>query len=60
MRTMSEDPFQKLVHLDLKGAPPRIEYLRQLLPFIKQLGATGILIGEDMESGDVALWFKTR
>jgi len=44
MKKMAADAFQKLVHLDLKGAPPRIEYLRQLLPFLKQLGATGILV----------------
>lgn len=43
-KTMSDDPFQKLVHLDLKGAPPRIEYLQELLPFLKHLGATGLLL----------------
>jgi len=44
MKTMSSDPFQKLVHMDLKGAPPRIEYFQQLLPFLKRLGATGLLL----------------
>jgi len=42
--TMSGDAFQKLVHLDLKGAPPRIEYLQELLPFLKQIGTTGLLV----------------
>ena len=44
---MSGDAFQKLVHLDLKGAPPRIEFLQQLLPFLKQIGTTGLLVGEE-------------
>lgn len=48
-KMMAGDPFQKLVHLDLKGAAPRMEYMQQLLPYIKQLGATGILVEyEDM------------
>lgn len=39
----------KIVHLDLKGAPPKIGYYKYLLPLIKSLGATGILIEyEDM------------
>ncbi|XP_058808001.1 hexosaminidase D-like isoform X2 [Phymastichus coffea] len=39
----------KMVHLDLKGAPPVINYYRYLFPVIKKLGATGILIEyEDM------------
>ena len=53
---MSDDPFQKLVHLDLKGAPPRIEYLQELLPFLKHLGATGLLLGETQI---LALWLAT-
>lgn len=39
----------KIVHLDLKGAPPVISYYRYLFPVIKKLGATGILLEyEDM------------
>ncbi|XP_015604191.1 hexosaminidase D [Cephus cinctus] len=39
----------KIVHLDLKGAPPVIGYYKHLLPLLKKLGATGILIEyEDM------------
>ena len=33
-----------IVHLDLKGSPPTLSYLRQFLPFVKTLGATGLLI----------------
>lgn len=46
------DTFNKMiriVHLDLKGSPPNMEYLKKLLPFLKTLGATGLLIEyEDM------------
>ncbi|XP_049817212.1 hexosaminidase D isoform X2 [Aethina tumida] len=35
---------QRLVHLDLKGAPPKISYFEKLFPFIKEIGATGILL----------------
>ncbi|NXK06168.1 HEXDC Hexosaminidase, partial [Herpetotheres cachinnans] len=39
----------RLVHLDLKGAAPRVSYLEQLFPLLSQLGANGILIEyEDM------------
>ncbi len=48
-----EDPFtkdmQKLVHLDLKGAPPKVEYFARIFPLFSAWGATGILIEyEDM------------
>ncbi|NXJ38475.1 HEXDC Hexosaminidase, partial [Ciconia maguari] len=39
----------KLVHLDLKGAAPRVSYLEQVFPLLSQLGASGILVEyEDM------------
>uniref|UniRef100_A0A8B9P3A5 beta-N-acetylhexosaminidase n=1 Tax=Apteryx owenii TaxID=8824 RepID=A0A8B9P3A5_APTOW len=39
----------RLVHLDLKGAAPRVSYLEQLFPLLSQLGANGILVEyEDM------------
>ncbi|XP_046409312.1 hexosaminidase D [Neodiprion pinetum] len=39
----------KIVHLDLKGAPPTVKYYRYLFPLLHRLGATGILIEyEDM------------
>ncbi|KAM4525049.1 hexosaminidase D [Odontesthes bonariensis] len=40
---------QKLVHLDLKGAPPRPEYLHKLIELFSQLGVDGLLVEyEDM------------
>ena len=42
-------PEQRLVHFDLKGAAPRIEYLLKMLKWAKDTGATGILMEyEDM------------
>lgn len=39
----------KIVHLDLKGAPPVLDYYKYLLKLLQKLGATGILIEyEDM------------
>ncbi|OZC07308.1 hypothetical protein X798_05674 [Onchocerca flexuosa] len=39
----------RIFHLDLKGAAPKMDYLLKLVPFIKQIGATGIMIEyEDM------------
>ncbi|XP_018563570.1 hexosaminidase D-like [Anoplophora glabripennis] len=35
---------QRLVHLDLKGAPPKITFFEKFFPFIKDCGATGILL----------------
>ncbi|KAG7239806.1 hypothetical protein INR49_028394 [Caranx melampygus] len=40
---------QKLVHLDLKGAPPKAEYLNKLIELFSDLGAKGLLVEyEDM------------
>ncbi|KAM5135395.1 hexosaminidase D [Mantella aurantiaca] len=33
-----------LVHLDLKGAPPKVSYLAEVLPLLSCLGANGLLI----------------
>lgn len=42
-------PGKKLVHLDLKGAPPRIDYLLKLIDVFAELGADGLLVEyEDM------------
>lgn len=35
---------QRLVHIDLKGAPPKPIYFEKFFPFIRTKGATGILI----------------
>ncbi|XP_051572853.1 hexosaminidase D-like isoform X2 [Myxocyprinus asiaticus] len=41
-------PF-KIVHLDLKGAAPKVKYLEQIFPLLSSLGANGILLEyEDM------------
>lgn len=37
-------PKLRLVHLDLKGAPPKISYFKQIFPLLKAAGANGILI----------------
>lgn len=35
---------QRLVHIDLKGAAPKIDYLIKLLPILEKSGCTGLLI----------------
>ncbi|XP_061867025.1 hexosaminidase D isoform X4 [Colius striatus] len=37
-------PRRRLVHLDMKGAPPRASYLSEVLPLLRALGATGLLL----------------
>ncbi|XP_024118816.1 hexosaminidase D, partial [Oryzias melastigma] len=40
---------KRLVHLDLKGAPPRMEYLQKLIQVFSRLGVEGLLVEyEDM------------
>lgn len=42
-------PPHRLVHIDFKGAPPKLIYLQKLFPLIKKFGGTGLLLEwEDM------------
>ncbi|XP_066914042.1 hexosaminidase D-like [Clytia hemisphaerica] len=53
-------PFKgmKLIHMDLKGAPPKVEYFLEVMEISQKFGATGLLIEyEDMFpwSGDLKM-----
>lgn len=40
---------ERIIHIDLKGAPPKVSYYRKIFPLLSELGATGILLEyEDM------------
>lgn len=36
--------MDRLVHLDLKGSPPKLTYLREFIPYAKSVGATGVIL----------------
>ncbi|CAG0913464.1 unnamed protein product [Notodromas monacha] len=41
----SEQIFrEKIVHLDLKGGPPKVAYIKEFFKLIRAFGATGVLI----------------
>ncbi|CAF1255086.1 unnamed protein product [Rotaria sordida] len=49
LKVIETKNLQRFVHLDLKGAAPKIIYYETLFPYLKQLGANGLLIEyEDM------------
>ncbi|KAK3085548.1 hypothetical protein FSP39_005156 [Pinctada imbricata] len=49
MAKILKNTEHKIVHLDLKGAPPKVGYLEEIIPQFHLWGATGLLIEyEDM------------
>lgn len=40
-------PKKRIVHLDLKGAPPKVGFLKKFFPMVKNMGATGLLLGKN-------------
>lgn len=43
-KNFSYVPPIRLVHFDLKGAPPKVDYFKGILPILKASGATGLLM----------------
>ena len=43
-RKSSFRPQKVMVHLDLKGAPPKLSYLKEIFPIIVKAGANAILV----------------
>lgn len=36
--------LDRIVHIDLKGAPPKIDYFERFIPMLKEYGAHGVLL----------------
>lgn len=43
--------MERVVHLDMKGAAPKLSYLEVVFPLLSSLGATGLLVGKSSRSG---------